>query len=74
MNKVTKYTTLIKLRIELSSVRRTLDKVLSKPDVNQLLDEYNLAYEVNTSYNKLNAVEKALRSKISQLDKEIKID
>jgi hypothetical protein len=74
MKDINKYTTLIKLRIELSSVRRTLDKILSKPDVNELLDEYNLSYDINNSYNKLNSAEKILRSRISQLEKDISFD
>lgn len=72
MDNTTKYTAVIKLRVELSRVRRLLDTILASATNNGLLDEYNLSYEVNTSYNRLHSAEKALRNKISELDKEIK--
>lgn len=71
MNDTTKYTSLIKLRIELSRVGRQLDTILTNATNNGLLDKYNLSSEVNISYNRLRSVEKALYNEIMKLDKEI---
>ena len=72
MNKETTYVNLIKLRVDISRVRRLLDTILANGSNNELLAELKLEYDINTSYNRLHSLEKTLRNKISELDKEIK--